>query len=74
MQETIFLMGSITNAMRGKTLLEQHGYRAFLQRNTAPDRAGCGYVLLVRGDPQAAQTLLSRHGVALRGTRRGGAP
>lgn len=75
MEEAIFFMGSVTNAMRGKTLLEQNGYRAFIQRNTgAKEQIGCGYSLRVYGDPNRALALLQRAGLKVRGQKRGDAP
>lgn len=41
-------VGSITNAMRGKKVLEKHGIRAYIHRASNPsDGDGCGYSLLV---------------------------
>ena len=57
-------VGSITNAMRGKQLLEKNGMRAFLHRSA--DRGegeGCGYSLLISGDPQRAVGMLRNSGV-----------
>ena len=57
-------VGSITNAMRGKQLLEQQGITAHLRRATAPGKGdGCGYSLLVAGDGQQAERLLRSRGV-----------
>jgi len=57
-------VGSITNAMRGKQLLERQGIRTYLHR--AVNRAegdGCGYSLLVTGDGGAAEKILRGGGV-----------
>ena len=57
-------VGSITNAMRGRRVLEAQGIRAYLQRTTHPtDTDGCGYRLLVTVDPQRAVRLLKDSGV-----------
>ena len=41
-------VGSITNAMRGKKLLEERGIRAYVHRaSNPPEGDGCGYSLLV---------------------------
>ena len=57
-------VGSITNAMRGRRLLEAHGIRSFLHRSAHPtDDDGCGYHLLITGDPQSATQILRNHGV-----------
>ena len=57
-------VGSITNAMRGRRVLETHGIRAFLQRSAHPaDQDGCGYRLLVTIDLHRAIQLLQDNGV-----------
>ena len=57
-------VGSITNAMRGRQLLEAQGMRAYLQRTTqGAERDGCGYRLLITGDAQRAQRVLQEGGV-----------
>ena len=57
-------VGSITNAMRGRRLLETQGIRAFLQRSATPkDTDGCGYRLLITVEPQRAIAILQDHGV-----------
>ena len=72
MEESIFLMGSVTNALRGKSVLEKNGYRAFLQRHTnTNDQNGCGYRLRVWGDSQKALMLLQKAGIKVRGQKRG---
>ena len=57
-------VGSITNAMRGRRLLEAQGIRAYLQRTTHPsENDGCGYRLLITADPQRAVSVLKDSGV-----------
>ena len=57
-------IGSITNAMRGKQLLEEQGIRAYLHRTSHPaDGDGCGYSLLVTDAIELAVTLLQKRGV-----------
>lgn len=57
-------VGSITNAMRGRRVLEAQGIRAYLQRTTHPsENDGCGYRLLITTDPQQAVSLLKNSGV-----------
>lgn len=59
-------VGSITNAMRGRRLLDQQGIRAFLQRSAHPtDDDGCGYRLLISGDAESAVKILRNHGVRI---------
>lgn len=57
-------VGSVTNAMRGKQLLEEQGIRAYLQRASRPtDGDGCGYSLLVTGGIEKAVGILQKRGV-----------
>ena len=53
MQWTTVTVSSVTNAMRGKRLLEGLGYKVYIQRSHAQTDSGCGYSLLVRGGDAA---------------------
>ena len=57
-------VSSVTNAMRGKQLLEEQGIRAYLHRSFQPSAGdGCGYSLLVTGDVKRAEQILHQRGV-----------
>lgn len=57
-------VGSITNAMRGRRLLEAQGIRAYLHRTSHPAEGdGCGYSLLVTGQAQRAEQILRSGGI-----------
>ena len=57
-------VGSITNAMRGKRLLEAQGMRPYLHRATNAARGdGCGYSLLVTDRLEQAKEVLQKGGV-----------
>lgn len=57
-------VGSITNAMRGKNLLEEQGIRTYLHRSTRPlETDGCGYSLLVTDSVNRAVQILKNQGV-----------
>ena len=57
-------VGSVTNAMRGKRLLEEQGVRAYLHRTSHPlDGDGCGYSLLVSDGVNSAVQILQKRGV-----------
>ncbi len=57
-------IGSISNAMRGKNLLEKYGIRAYIHRaSDPPDGDGCGYSLLVTGHGGQAADILRKNGV-----------
>lgn len=57
-------VGSITNAMRGKKLLEKVGIRSFMHRTSQPGKEdGCGYRLLVTEDVVRAEQILRNRGI-----------
>ena len=57
-------VGSITNAMRGRNVLEARGIRAYLQRSAHPtENDGCGYRLLITVEPTPVVKLLRDNGV-----------
>lgn len=59
-------VGSITNAMRGKHLLEEQGIRTYLHRASHPvDGDGCGYSLLVTEEIKKAEQILRQRGVRI---------
>ena len=59
-------VGSITNAMRGKRLLEAQGMRPYLHRATnAAQGDGCGYSLLVTDRLEQAKEVLQKGGVRI---------
>lgn len=57
-------VGSITNAMRGKKLLEEQGIRSFLHRaSPSAEGDGCGYSLLITTSVERAVSVLEKRGV-----------
>ena len=59
-------VGSITNAMRGKKLLEMRSIRAYVHRASNPaDGDGCGYSLLVTDKVGQAEEILRKNGVRI---------
>ncbi len=73
MEWTTVYISSVTNAMRGKTLLERQGYTVHMQRSSrAEETDGCGYSLLVRGEVQPITALLNKAGIRVLRTEHGG--
>lgn len=76
MEYVAFSVSSVTNAMRGKTILQKAGYTAYIGRSTE-NTTGCGYTLTVkllpqnRGGEQRAEQLLRDAGIVVRDKRRG---
>ena len=63
--QTVYVVGSISHAMRAKRLLEQKGIRSFIRR-AEPDRQnGCGYGLIVAGHEEVVLPTLKAGGVAV---------
>ena len=59
-------VGSITNAMYGKRLLEQQGITAYIHKDSVPREGdGCGYSLLVTKDSDRAEQILRNRGVRI---------
>ena len=75
MEWTTIYVSSVTNAMRGKRLLEGQGYTVHMQRAShTNDNNGCGYSLLVRGNGRQAEEQLRQSGIRVLRTGSGGAP
>ena len=71
---TTVYVSSVTNAMRGKTLLERQGFTVYIQRSSRIEQAdGCGYRLLANGSSDAITQHLTKAGVRVLRTEHGGA-
>lgn len=69
----IFYVSSVTNAIRGRKLLEQYGFTVYMKRSFQQgETEGCGYSLQVRGDAKTAQQLLVRAGIRIIRMEHGG--
>ncbi len=61
---TILIVRSITSAMRGQKILEQHGITSYIHRNQfLNENVGCGYGLKIVADPQKAIPILEQAGI-----------
>lgn len=64
-------VSSITNAMRGKTLLDRNGIRCHISRTVDVDvKNGCGYSIDVSSDFDRAQRILFSSGIHIRSKQR----
>lgn len=62
--DTVLVVRSVTNAIKGQKILQSNGIEAYVQRNTSPvSRQGCGYVLKIGGNVQTAVNLLMNAGI-----------
>ena len=67
---SLCLCSSVTNAMRGKSVLEQNNIRAIISRSTDETvQNGCGYCLFVSSDFKKAESLLQSAGIRIRGKK-----
>lgn len=72
MTATYFNVSSVTNAMRGKNILEHNGIRAYVSRTVDENgENGCGYSISVNDDPDRAEKLLKASGIRMLGRRMG---
>ncbi len=71
MNKVVFNVSSVTNAMRGKTLLERNGIRAYVGRTVdAGGNNGCGYSITVPAGEERAEQLLVSAGIRIRSKQR----
>lgn len=59
---------SITYAMKGQRILERYGITSYVGRDH-DIKSGCGYKLMVKGDPDTVKSLLRKYGIKLTGER-----
>lgn len=73
MGETLFLVNSITYAVKGRDLLRKNGFNVRIERNTNPAPGeGCGYRIRVNGDAEMAERLLRENKIKIRRITGGG--
>jgi len=56
-------VGSVTNAMRGRDILNKNGIKASVTRYSGEKRLGCGYVLIVNSEPESCKRILNSVGI-----------
>jgi hypothetical protein len=66
-----FYVSSVTNAIRGKELLDKNGIRAHISRLADENiKNGCGYCIFVSSDCERAESILRSSGIRIRGARK----
>lgn len=63
MREYYFLLGSVTTAIRGETVLKKLGYKAYVRKDSSINPHGCGYVIRVFGDKETLEGVFRRNGI-----------
>ncbi|MCR4563096.1 MAG: DUF3343 domain-containing protein [Clostridiales bacterium] len=56
-------VGSVTNALRGKEVLEKNGMNVKINRYSGNKKLGCGYVIIVSGEAERCKSLLNSAGI-----------
>jgi len=73
MAKQLFMVSSITYAMKGRDLLRAKGYKAYIERTPGQlDKLGCGYSIYVNGDIKIAGQILKEGNVKIIGYSEGG--
>ena len=63
----LWLVGSVTTAMRGRELLNQHGFSAYIEKLPRDLKSsGCGYGIYVTEKPERAEEILLRSGFSIK--------
>lgn len=65
MKEYLFLLSSITSAMKGEGILRQKGFRANVFKDTNLNPYGCGYVIKAFGEKEKMEAILKAAGVRI---------
>lgn len=68
MSKDLIIVSSVTYAMKGKELLQQRGFKAYITRlPQGSDEIGCGYCVYVQGDTDQAERVLRGAGIRVLG-------
>lgn len=59
----LIVVSSVTYAIKGRELLTQRGFRAFVERVPRTAETGCGYGIYVPHDADEAERILRENGV-----------
>ncbi len=69
MGTNLIMVSSITYAIKGRDLLRNHGYKAYIEKTPGKlDTHGCGYSIVVYTDPNAVLDILNQAGIKVTGT------
>lgn len=65
MDKYVISTGTVTYALRGRDLLRNNGFKAYIERSTANDRIGCGYSITVAGNINKIIECLNRQDIRI---------
>lgn len=76
MGKPLIIVGSITNAMKGRNILLRHAIRSYIERTPHNElNSGCSYSLYVMRNADEAEHILRSSGIPVFGrAERGGRP
>lgn len=58
--------GTVTYAVKGRDILRRNGFKARIERTSAPEkRIGCGYTVVIEGNIKKAEEILKNAGVKI---------
>ncbi len=67
MGKPLIMVSSVTYAMKGRELLSQRGFRAFIERVPKTAETGCGYGIYVPRGADEAEIVLRENNVKVLG-------
>ena len=65
MKEYLFLLSSITSAMKGEKILLKNGFRASVYKDTSTNPYGCGYIIKAFGEKEKMAEILKKSGIRI---------
>lgn len=69
MGKHLIMVGSITHAIRGRDLLREKGFKAYIEKTPGRlDSAGCGYSISFVENPELALQIITSAGIKVLGT------
>ena len=65
MKEYLFLLSSITSAMKGEKILIKNGFRASVYKDSKTNPYGCGYIIKASGEKERIEAILKSSGIRI---------
>ncbi|MEE1238831.1 MAG: DUF3343 domain-containing protein [Acutalibacteraceae bacterium] len=65
MKKYVITTGTVTYAIKGRDLLRKKGYNVKIERIASGASSGCGYSIVLNGEPGDAESLLRNAGIKI---------
>ena len=65
MKEYLFLLSSITSAMKGEKILIKNGFKANVYKDSSTNPYGCGYIIKAFGEKEKMTEVLKNSGIRI---------